>query len=129
MLALVTEAKIEVISVVLELHYILYIWYSTQFVPHTIEALINSNNEINITQPSFTKKLSLCIQKTNIDTQNIDGNKLETFAMIITVFLFDNKDRKSRFFEKTILLAEISINIAFEILFLTLSNIQINFND
>lgn len=86
-------------------------------------------SKVNIIQTSFIKKLSLCIYKTNINAQKIDNNKLETFRMVITSFSIDNKDGKSCFFEDTFLLADISIDISFGMLFLTLSNIEINFNN
>ena len=47
--------------------------------------------------------------------------------MVIASFLIEYKDKKSRFFEETFLLASFSINIVLKILFLTLSNIKINF--
>lgn len=49
--------------------------------------------------------------------------------MIITSFLVDNKDMKSQIFEKTFLLADISINVVFEIFFFILYNIKIDFNN
>lgn len=49
--------------------------------------------------------------------------------MIITLFQVNDKEKKSRFFEITFLLAGISMGIAFEIFFLTLSNIEVNLNN
>lgn len=49
--------------------------------------------------------------------------------MIIASFLGNNIDEKSRIFEITSLLADISIGIAFEIFFFILSIIEIDFND
>lgn len=40
-----------------------------------------------------------------------------------------DKDGKLCFFQKSFVLAYISIYVAFEIQFLTLSNVEINFND
>lgn len=48
--------------------------------------------------------------------------------MVIAFLLINNKDKKSCFFKKTFLLADINIDVASEILFLILNNIQINFN-
>lgn len=61
-----------------------------------------------------------------MDIQKIDGNKLKIFRMV-NFFLIDNKNKKSRFFEKISLLANININITLGIPFLILSNIKINF--
>lgn len=41
----------------------------------------------------------------------------------------DNKDRKSQFFEKAFLLADISIDATFRMFFLTLSNAKVNFTN
>lgn len=51
-----------------------------------IEALINSNNKINVMQPSYMQKLGFYVQKTNISAQKIDGNKLKIFKMVIAFF-------------------------------------------
>lgn len=50
------------------------------------------------------------------------------FDMVIASFLIDDKDKKSYFFKKIFLLANININITIRMLFLILSNIQNNFN-
>lgn len=62
-------------------------------------------------------------------TEKINGNELKINGMFITLFQVKDEDEKSRFFNKTFLLADISINIAFEISFLTLSNVKVNFNN
>lgn len=49
--------------------------------------------------------------------------------MVILLFWLDDKNWKTRFFEETILLADISIDIAFGIFFLILRNVGINLND
>lgn len=51
------------------------------------------------------------------------------FHKVIAFVLVDDKDKKSRFFKKIFLLANISIDIAFEILFHILNNIQIDYNN
>lgn len=50
-------------------------------------------------------------------------------SIVITFFLVDDKDEKSWFFEETFLLANINMNIALRILFLTLSIIEVNFTN
>lgn len=64
-----------------------------------------------------------------MDTQKIDNYRLKTCEIVIVFFSIDNKNRKSCFFEKTFLLTDISIYITFEIAFLIMSNIKINFNN
>lgn len=41
----------------------------------------------------------------------------------------DNKEKKFRFFEKTCLFADISIDNDFEMLFLTFTNFEVNFKN
>lgn len=64
-----------------------------------------------------------------MDTQKINSNKLKNFGIVVASFSIDNKNGKSCFFEKTFLLANINIDVAFRISFLTLSNIKVNFNN
>lgn len=59
--------------------------------------------------------------------QNLNSFMLKIYKIIITIFLVINKVKRSKFFETIFLLIDISINIAFGIFFLTLSNIKINF--
>lgn len=80
-------------------------------------------------QLSFTKKSSLYISKINVRAKKIDNIKLKFFGIIIICFLIDNKNKKSRLFKKTFLLADISMNITLEISFLILNNIKINFTN
>lgn len=49
--------------------------------------------------------------------------------MVIILFKLKNKEKKSRFLEIFFLLTNLSMNIILEILFLTLSNIEVNFPD
>lgn len=45
------------------------------------------------------------------------------------LFPIENKDRKCHFFKQTFLFADISMDVVFKILFLTLSNVEIEFNN
>ncbi len=47
--------------------------------------------------------------------------------MIVSTFSVSDKDDKERFFEKSFLLAEVKVDIVFGILFITISNADINF--
>lgn len=87
--ALVTEAWQEANPKTLEdfeLQWVLCIHYLAQFCEFSIKAFINLASEVNIMQSSFTRKLVVCICKTNVGTQKIDGNRLENFGMVITLF-------------------------------------------
>lgn len=77
----------------------------------------------------FAKNLDLFIRKTNISIEKIDNIRLKTFEMLILSFSLNDIDENSQFFKKTILFVNISIDITFKIVFFTLSNIKIDFND
>lgn len=75
----------------------------------------------------FVRELGFPIQKPYINLQKIDDSRLDTIGIVIAFFSVDDKDERFRFFEETFLLASISIDVCFEIFFLTLKNIKINF--
>lgn len=64
-----------------------------------------------------------------MSAQKIDSNKLETYKIIITWFQVNDKDWKFYFFEKTFLLADISMPVSFSTLLVIFSDIEVNFND
>lgn len=66
---------------------------------------------------------------TKIRVKKIDGPILDIFGIVIISFSIKNEQKKSRFLKKTFLLSDISINIALEVLFITLSNVKIEFFD
>lgn len=49
--------------------------------------------------------------------------------MLIVFFLIDDKDGESYFLKKIFLLTDISMNIAFKMFFLILSNVKVNFTN
>lgn len=59
--------------------------------------------------------------------QKSDYGRLKAFDMVIATLLVDGKDRKSRFFEKTFLLADISMVVIFKIFFFILNNVKVNY--
>lgn len=79
--------------------------------------------------PNFAKKPSIYIWQTKISAQKIIKLSLKTFGIVITSFLINDKAKRSQYFEKTLLLANISIDVVLGILFLTLNNTKINFID
>ena len=54
---------------------------------------------------------------------------METFRMIVTAFLVIGKANQMRFFEETFLVASMSLKVVLGILFLTLSNANVDFLD
>lgn len=81
--------------------------------------------------PAFAKKLGLAIQETDVSAQKIDGTALETCKMVIVAFSMTDKAENVCFFEETFLLANVSMisDVVLEMLFLTLSNTDVNFPD
>ena len=121
---LVTETNKEVI-----LERVPYVHYPLRFWKDTIgiRALVDLGSEVNAMTPTYAAKLGLKVQKTDIGAQKIDGSTLETFGMVLADFQIENKLGKARFFQETFLLANISVEIVLDMLFLTLSNANIQF--
>lgn len=94
-----------------------------------VRAFVKFGNEVNEIQSSFVKKPSFHIWKIDVRADKIDSSMLKTFGIVIASFLVNDKKKKSQFFEMTGLLADISIDVVLEILFLTLSNTKVNFTD
>ena len=75
----------------------------------------------------FASELGLKIQKTNVRAQKIDGITLETYGIVVSTFSVSDKDNKERFFKKSFLLINVNLNIVFQMFFLTMNNIDIDF--
>ena len=91
--------------------------------------MINSKSEVNTIHPTFVKELSLLIRPIEIGAQKIDSIMLDTYGMIVVAFSVTDKENQVRFFEKTFLMANISPEIVFRILFLNLSGANVDFSD
>lgn len=79
--------------------------------------------------PAYIKKLDFVIWKTDVGAQKIDSTTLKTFKVVIAAFSMYNRAEKFCFFEKTFLLADISIDMALKPFFFTLSNANIYFTN
>ena len=90
-------------------------------------ALIDSGSETNVMASAYAKKLGLQIQKIDIGTQKINGSTLETYDMVIAGFQVQDKFRKTRFFQETLLAADTSVEVVLEISFLTFSKVKVDF--
>ena len=77
--------------------------------------------------PAYAVKLSFKVRKTDIGAQKIDGSTLNTFKMILIDFQVKDKLGRAQFFQKTFLLANISAEIVIGMLFLILSNTNVQF--
>ena len=76
---------------------------------------------------AFASQLGLKIGKTNVRAQKIDGTTLKTYGIVVSTFSMLDKDGREKFFEKNFLLADAKPNTVFEMLFLTMSNTDVDF--
>ena len=77
----------------------------------------------------FVQKLGLHIQKINVGTQKIDGSALETFKIIIANLEMEDKTGKSKFFQKTFLVANTQFEAVLGMFFLKISNTDVSFGE
>ncbi len=77
--------------------------------------------------PAYATKLGLTAQKTSVGAQKINGSLLETYGMVSASFSLQDSLRKVWFFEETFLLANTSMEVVLEMLFLALSNADSQF--
>lgn len=77
--------------------------------------------------PVFAKKLDLFIRPTDIKVLKINDITLDIYKIVVLAFLVTNKANQIRFFKKTFLFANDSLEIVLEIFFFTLSSTNIDF--
>ena len=106
-----------------------YIHYPVQFKKDKtqLQALVDSESEANTMHPSFAKQLGLLILPTDVGAQKIDGTALDTHGIVVATFSVEDKANRVRFFEETFLVANVSPEVVFGMLFLTLSSAGIDF--
>ena len=66
---------------------------------------------------AYTAQLRFQLQTTNVDAQQINGFSVETYEIVIAAFQILDKLDCSWFFQKTFLLANISIKVVLSMLF------------
>ena len=93
-----------------------------------MQALIDSRSEVNAVHLSFVKQLGLSIRPTNVGAQKIDGITLDIHGMVVAAFSVMDKANRVRFFKETFLVANVSPEVVLGILFLILSNADIDFS-
>ena len=107
------------------------IYYRVQFRKNMdktqVHALINSRSEVNIIHLSFAKQLGLLIRPIDVGVQKIDGTMLDTHRMVVAAFSVVDKANQVRFLKETFLVANVSLEVVFGMLFFTLSNANVNF--
>ncbi len=93
-----------------------------------IIALIDSGSEVNAITPVYAAELGLTTRKTSVGGQKIDGSPPETYDMVSTCFLLQDSLGTIRFFEGTFMLANTSMEVILGMLFLALSNADLQFS-
>ena len=122
---LMTGTREEVLECVSCIHYPVQ-FKNTDKAP--VQALIDSRSEVNAIYPSFVKQLDLLIRLTDVGAQKIDGTMLDTHRMVVAAFSVVGKANRVRFFEEIFLVANVSSEVVFGMLFLTLSGVGIDFS-
>lgn len=77
--------------------------------------------------PAYAAVLGLRDCPIDVGNQNIDGSTLLTHGMVLANFQLEDKWSRLRFLQETVLVAENTIEILLEMLFLTLTKMKINF--
>ena len=79
--------------------------------------------------PTYTAKLGLTLNPTNVSVQKINRLVLKTYKMTTARFLVIDKLGQIKFFEKTFLLANTSIEVVLGILFFSFNNVDVYFDE
>ena len=88
-------------------------------------ALLASESKVNVMTPAYAAYLGLKVRVTDVGPQKIDGSSLATHGIVIAIFQIVDKLCRSRFFPKTFLLTDISMDVVLGMSFLTLSNADV----
>ena len=99
------------------------IWFKKSEIQ--VQALLNSGIEIKAMTLGYASKLGLKICPTDVKMQKINGFILKTFGIFLASFQVKDKLGRPRFFQKTFLFADFSIEMVLKMPFLNLSNANI----
>ena len=75
----------------------------------------------------IASQLGFKIWNTNIGAPKIDGIILKIYGMVVSTFSLSDKDGREKFFEESFLLADVKSEIVLGMLFLTISNADVDF--
>ena len=92
-----------------------------------MSVLFDWSSKIIAIHLTFAKELGLPIRPTDIGAKKINSTTLNSFRAVVAAFLVTDKANQVRSFEKIFLIANVSLEIVFEMLFLTFSGTDINF--
>ena len=92
-------------------------------------AFLDFSSKVNAIYQTFAKKLGLSIRLTDVGARKINGIILDICKIVVAAFSVTNKANQVRFFEKTFLITNVSLEVVFRILFLILSGVDVDFLD
>lgn len=92
-----------------------------------MSTLLNLGSKVNVIHPIFTKELGLLIRPMDVGSQKIDRITLDTYRMVVVAFLVTNKAIQVKPFETTFLVANVSSEVVFRILFFIMSGVDVDF--
>lgn len=90
-------------------------------------ALLDLKSKVNIIHPIFAQKLGLRVRLIDIEAQKIDDIMLDTYGMLVAIFLVIDKVNQLKFFKKIFLMTNVSLEIVLRMPFVILSNTNIDF--
>lgn len=105
---------------------VLYIYYLIFFQRKSVLAFFDSDNKVNAIYPAFAKEPILSIRLINVGVQKINSIILDIYGIVVVAFLVTDKANQQRFLKKN-LVANISLKVILEKLFLILSEANIDF--
>ena len=76
---------------------------------------------------AYTIKLDFTNKKINVRAQKINDSSLKIYSIVSANFLLQDSLDSTQFFEETLLLADISIEVVLGILFLLFNNTNVKF--
>lgn len=91
--------------------------------------MTDSDSELNVMTTTYVVKLYITIRKINVKVQKIVDLLPTTYVMVLDKSLLQDSLGKVRFFEKTFLLVDTSMEVVLELSFLSFSNANVKFMD
>ena len=106
---------------------ILYIQYPIYFKKNEVQILLDLGSKANAITQAFASKLGFKICFTNVKSHKIDSSTLTSYNIVIAIFQANKKLARAQFFQQSFLIAKPSNDVNSTILFLALSNANVNF--
>lgn len=76
---------------------------------------------------AYATLLGLYIYLTDVEPKKIDGSTFSTYSIVLANFEVEDKQERTRFLHKTLLVADTAMKIVLEMPFLALSKVEVNF--